>query len=119
MSLLAAILLLATIPHEITVRESVDLIERNHFYNDEGREVFTQWIFWDWERDRHQVEGWRNNQPDFRFTERPPLLTWSQGTERRQVRSTYWRETWTQHDPELFDREIVPKDRRKGIGGQQ
>lgn len=42
------ILLLSIIPHDSVAREEVDLMEINHFYDEYGRLVFDQVIFYDW-----------------------------------------------------------------------
>jgi hypothetical protein len=43
-----ALLLLGIVPHDDVARESVDLAELNHFYDEHGRLVFDQVIFYDW-----------------------------------------------------------------------
>jgi hypothetical protein len=40
--------LLSIIPHDSVFRESFDLVEYNHFYDEYGRLVFDQVIFYDW-----------------------------------------------------------------------
>lgn len=59
--LLLTIKLLAINPHELLVRERVDLVEVNHFYDEQGRLVFDQVIFYDWspEHSRYMVRAWR------------------------------------------------------------
>ena len=111
MNLLASILL-ATIPLTAPiVRESVEIIEINNYHDEHGRKVFCQWVAW-------QADGrciaWRMN----------PLgalnpvggVTWfnDSGTVRRiEARTAV--ETWTQHDPELADREVLCKDKRREL----
>ena len=48
-------------PRENVARETVDLIEVNHFYDEYGRLVFDQVIFYDWSADdsRYMVRAWR------------------------------------------------------------
>ena len=102
MTLLATILL-ATVPHEgHIVRETVDCIERNHYYDGDGKPVFTQFVFWDWKDGRHEVAAWRLEKDEFRF--HPPIVTWTDEGRLRQVRGAYWRETWTQWDVEMAER---------------
>ena len=111
-----ALLVLSILPHgPPVVREEVTLIERNHYYDECGRHVFTQWIFWEWKDTRHEVIAWRLDKPDFRFQERPPCLRMDEG----RVDAECWRETWTQYDPELMERERFPKEYRKGIFGER
>lgn len=112
-----ALLLLATCPPPPAMpSDSADLIELNHFYSDEGRPVFSQWIFWNWNGYRHEVIAWRLDKAgEFSFHHRPPRLMWAEGT----VSGSYWRETWTQVDPELIEREYLPKQLRRGILGKR
>jgi hypothetical protein len=35
------------------------------------------------------------------------------------VRATSFSETWTQHDPELDDRQFFPPDQRRGLSGER
>lgn len=107
--------LVSTIPHSPEVRESVDLVERSHVYDLDGREVFVQWLVWHWEGDRHHIAAWRMANPGFHFQERPPQLTWTEGDRVRQVRAAYWRETHEQFDVEIAEREILHQDKRKGL----
>ena len=48
-------------PLEDLARDRVDLIEVNHFYDEQGRLVFDQIIFYDWSpmQCRYQVRDWR------------------------------------------------------------
>ena len=109
---LLATLLLCTVPHDgHVVRETVDCIERNHFYADDGRLVFTQFVFFDWANDRHEIVAWRLEKDEFCF--HPPVVTWTEDDRVRQVRGEYWRESWTQFDPELAERHEGVK--RRGL----
>ena len=49
---LILLLLTADVRPELVLRESVDAIELNHFYDEQGRLVFDQLIFYEWSR-RH------------------------------------------------------------------
>jgi len=40
---------------------------------------------------------------------------WQDGEQIRHLRSKSIRETWTQYDPELIEREYLPKERRKEL----
>ena len=109
--------LLAILPMDGDLkRETVDCIELNRTYDECGQLVFTQWILWDWNGARHDVVAWRLDKPDMHFQERRLTLTWYEGGW-RQVKAKYWRETWEQFDPELAEREILPKQQRRGIFG--
>lgn len=117
-----ALLTIAIMPSTGPVCDNVDIIEVNHFYDQNGRLVFDQVIFWQW----HEYEG-RYHVRAWRLLKRPSQLpvrdwkqggyvaTWYDGDVLRQVRSVWVRETFSQYDPELAEREFLPKDRRTGL----
>jgi hypothetical protein len=119
---LIALALLSIVPVGDVTRESVDLIELNHFYDEHGRLVFDQTIFYDWTQaeDRYNVRAWRLVKNPSQLPQRDWFgggysAMWHDGEQIRQVRSRSIRETWTQHDPELVEREWLPKERRKEL----
>ena len=121
-------LLLASVgsnPIEDVASDQVDLIEINHFHNEQGQHVFDQIIFYDWspEHSRYQVRA-------FRMLKSPaqlPRRNWQQGgfdtvwhdsqngDVLRKVHSQSARESWTQHDPELVEREFLAKEKRRDL----
>jgi hypothetical protein len=135
------LLLLSILPSDHVVRESVDLMEVNHFYGDDCQPVFTQVIFYDWQDDvrlaeitetdehysrpgfrgsRYMVRAWRliksPNQVPIRDWEGGGYTAlWQDGEVLRKVHSPAIRETWTQFDVELVEREYLPKERRKEL----
>jgi len=106
---------------EVTVDE-VDLVELNHFYDDQGRLVFDQVIYYDWSpiHSRYQVRDWRL----LKSSTQIPLRDWRGGgyvsewedfkqrNGMRRVKAKSLRETWTQHDPELVEREFLAQEKR-------
>lgn len=48
-------------PADELTEDQVDLVEINHFYDDQGRLVFDQVIYYDWHtaQGRYQVRDWR------------------------------------------------------------
>lgn len=106
---------------EVTV-DQVDLVEINHFYDDQGRLVFDQVIYYDWStvHSRYQVRDWRL----LKTTTQVPLRDWREGgyvaewedfkqrNGMRRVKSKSVRETWTQYDPELVEREFLAQEKR-------
>ena len=48
-------------PAKTAAVDEVDLVEINHFFDEQGRLVFDQVIFYDWcpEDSRYQVRDWR------------------------------------------------------------
>jgi len=110
-------------PVENIAHERVDLIEINHYHDQHGKLVLDQIIFYQWsaEESRFQVRDWRplksSNQlprPDWR--RRDWVAVWRDGHLLRKVRSPAVRETWTLYDPEVLDRELLPKEQRRRLG---
>lgn len=124
MDTLLAILLLSFTPHntDTVMRDRVDLIEINHFYDDKAKLVFTQTIFYDWDEtySRYMIIAWRLVKSDSQI----PIKNWStgkydtiwwDGDTLRVVNSNAVVETQTQHDPELCEREFLPKEKRREL----
>ena len=57
----AVLFLCGTLPIEDVVVESVDLIEINHCYDEAGKHVFDQILFFDWSTQdgQYHVRAWR------------------------------------------------------------
>src|SRR5262245_50867059 len=92
-------------PQEDVSRDRVDLIEVNHFYDDAGRHVFDQVIFYDWSPAdcRHTVRAWRmvknpSQLPRRNWADDTYTALWNDGEVLREVRSATMRESWTQYD---------------------
>ncbi len=110
-------------PQPDVARDEVDLIEINHFHDEQGRLVFDQVIFYDWSpmHSRYLVRAWRllktkSQIPvkDWEPTERFNAI-WHDGDTLRKVSARVLKETWTQHDPELVAREYLPKEKRREL----
>ena len=117
-----AMLIALTVPYDVVVRDRVDVIELNHFYDDCGRHVFDQVIFWDfnWRQSRLEVRSWRmvkkeSQLPRIDHGREDAFTLWNDGSVPREVRAPVLRESWEQYDPELVSREIVPKELRRGL----
>lgn len=111
---------LSILPTNDVVRESCDLLEVNHFYDEQGRLVFDQFIAWDWDGSRFQVRAWRLIKHESQIPQRDHkhggyVATWNDGDVTRSVRSGSMRETWLQHDPALADREYLEKEKRREL----
>ena len=118
----ASFVALGIAPQSDVVRESVDLIELNHFYDEHGRFIFDQIIFYDWStaESRYNVRAWRMVKSPSHLPQRDwrlggYVVFWQDAEVIRRVRSASFRETWTQYDPELVEREHLPKERRKDL----
>lgn len=108
------------------VRDEVDLIEVNHFFDEQGRLVFDQVIFYEWSQGdaRYMVRAWRlvkspQQLPQKDWRTGNYVAYWRDdgqgGNVLRRVESSAIRETWLQYDPELAEREILPKERRREL----
>lgn len=102
--------------------ERVDCIDRNHFYDDCGRLVFCQIIFKEWHphEGTHRVIAWRMQKDEslvpYRDWQRGGYsVLWLDGELLRLVSAATYDETWTQYDPELIDREWLPRERRREL----
>jgi hypothetical protein len=120
-----SLLLIAILPRlDRPVTERVDLVEVNHLFNEDGKPVLAQVIWYDWQRVRYSVVDWRKvGSPGIL-----PYRDWESGgyvcfwldyQTLRKVRAAEFRETWTQvgvaGDPEVNEREILPKERRREL----
>ena len=109
-------------PVEDVAFDTVDLIEVNHFYDEQGRLVFDQVIFYDWSpaQSRYQVRDWRllktpAQLPRRNWSRDEFVAIWHDGEVLRKVRAQAIRESWTQYDPELVEREYLPKEKRREL----
>ena len=117
---------LCLVPRTPVVQDEVDVIEVNHYFDAKGCLVFDQVIFWkwnEWDREFHviawrflkapgqiPIRNWRNGQYH---------TIWHDGSVLRHVRSQAFRETWTQFDPEVEDRNYVSRQARENLTGRQ
>lgn len=106
------LLLTACLP-EYVVHDRVDVIEVNTVYSETGGKVFTQYIFWEWDRwdERHHVVDWT-------MAKGRPLsgrtLIYDDNRLRR-IDAPIVRETHTQNDREVDERTIRPPCQRRGL----
>ena len=112
------------IPRQDVVTDTVEVLERNHFYDCEGRLVFQQLIAWTWNDDlaRYDVVMWRMINSPSRIPRKVGSgyeVTFFDGELLRTVRAPSLRETWTQRgvagDPELNERDVLPKEMRREL----
>lgn len=101
------------------VKDEVDLVEINHYHDARGEHVFDQLIFYDWssQKRRFQVRAWRLIKNDSQVPRRDHrqgnwLVRWHDDGILREVVAASRRETWTQYDPELMERDNLPQDQR-------
>lgn len=105
-----------------TARAKVDLVELNHFLDDNGREVFRQVVFFDWSRKNRQFEvrAWRlvkhpSQLPREINQQSGYLIRWQDKSVTREVQARTMRETWSQEDPERVNRVILPENQRRPL----
>ena len=123
MSTLACLLLLlGIVPFEPAITDRVTCIELNHFYDEHGRHVFDQHLFWDWKpyANRHHLRDWRLIKAPtaaayFDATRDEFRTQWHDGLSLRSVSAPQFRETWTQYDPEVAERAVLPKELRREL----
>lgn len=105
------LLLLALLPVDFVARESCEVIEINHLYDDAGRETLCQWIAWG---SGGRCLAWRMNNE--RRLDPVHNESWFMDDGRvRSVRARTVIETWLMYDPELADRELLPANQRRGL----
>lgn len=104
---------------ETVVRDSVDLVEVNHYHDPRGQAVFDQLIFYDWshQKRRFQVRAWRLIKSESQLPRRDHrdghwLVRWHDEGLLREVTAVSHRETWTRYDPELAERDYLPQEQR-------
>lgn len=137
-NLVALLLFAISYQPPAVIREGVDIVELNHFYDEHGRLVFDQVIFYDWDAERPQIREWRlakdhgsmpardwfrkfESQSSILLSGEPAagegswVCRWQDGGALRAVYATSYKETWTQYDPELVEREILPKEKRRAL----
>lgn len=108
--------------NEIPANDRVALVEVNHYYDEYGKHVFDQLIFYDWneENGRYDVVAWRlikhdTMLPTTDYDRGCYNVTWMDGDFPRLVRVEQIRETWTQYDPELLERDALPESKRREL----
>jgi hypothetical protein len=113
--------IVASTPRDEATVDRVDLVELNHCFDEYGRPAIDQLIFYDWctTECRFQVRAWRLLKTPAQMP-RPDvsggyMIRWQDGAVLRQIYAKQFRETWTQYDPELTEREFLPKDKRRDL----
>ena len=103
----------------VVASQKVDLIELNHFIDQDGREVFRQVLFYDWSEAhrRYVVRAWRLVKSESQLPHRrwsPPgyQCLWHDEGLLREVTAPSFRETWSQQDPERQNRKLLAEEDR-------
>jgi hypothetical protein len=112
-------------PPQDIVRDRVDIIEVNYFYDDQAELALTQLVFWEWKpvsanRGQLQVVDWRK----VRRCQAPIVaptddggrrLLWHDQGALRDIRADEFRISHTQWDPELVNRSQWPQRLRRRL----
>jgi hypothetical protein len=113
---------LCTTPVDPVARESVDRITVHAFYDDQARLVFDQLLFEDWSHnaERFQLRAWRmvksNTQlPVFSVSRDCYECRWQDGDMERVISAKSVRRIATQYDPEIEERNHLPKEMRREL----
>ncbi len=113
---------MSVVPHEVVVSDEADVIELNHYFDENGKRIFDQAIFWQWcdARAEHHVFAWRfakqpGQVPSRDWSRNGYVTIWFDGKTLRRVRSYSMRETWTQFDPEVHDRAFFRQSERREL----
>ncbi len=104
------------------VVDSVDMIEVNHRYDENGQFVFDQLLFYEWSpaKGHYDVRDWRLLKSPIQVPRRNPdtgryIAVWRDGAVMRKVHAKTLRETWTQYDPEIVEQQFLAKDKRRAL----
>jgi hypothetical protein len=122
-AVLLLLALLASDPPRLVATDAVDLLELNHYYDEHGKHVYDQVVFYDFrlgESRRYIVRAWRlvktpGIQPRRDWSAAGWRSTWFDGELLRDVTALSFRETWTQADPELLNRALLAKEHRREL----
>jgi hypothetical protein len=122
MNLLLIIASIGFLPNSPVIEDHADVIEVNHYFDENGELVLEQVIFWLW----HPGEGvfhvldWRFKKSELQVPRREwhrdgYVTIWVDGVHLRRVRAPVFRETWYQFDPEVDNRRLLPQHMRRGL----
>lgn len=109
-------------PAPITTCDTVDVIEINHYYDQQGQLVLDQLIFYDWspQKSHFDVRAWRLLESPIQ-TPRKDAATgryvaiWRDAKTIRKVLAKNVRESWTQYDPEMVERRFLAREQRRDL----
>jgi hypothetical protein len=117
-----ALSLFASLPLPDVACDTVDLIELNHVYSASGNPMYDQVVFYQWRPTTgdYQVRAWRllkvsNDRPHRDFRRGDWVMIFSDKGILREVRSSAFRESWTQYDLEQVERDRLPREYRPGL----
>ena len=104
------LILTCILPYTEVTHDHVSTIEVNRFYDEQARHVFTQTIFYD----DNAIIAWRLVKSPHQLPVGKTAI-WFDGERLRKVTANHVVDSWTQYDPELCERSILPKDQRREL----
>ena len=115
-----ALLILSILPRETVATDTVDVCEVNHTFNENAEPVFSQIIFYELKDSTEQVRAWRmvrspSLMPTRDWANGGYVVTWVDGEIPRTVRIRSVRETFSQYDRELSERESLSPEHRREL----
>jgi hypothetical protein len=115
----AIILLFGLNQTEIVVQNSFDMVELNHVYAHDGREIFAQFIFWNYcpEINAFVVDEWMFAKSKFTCERNGSKFTilLVEGPRIRKITARYVQTTWTFYDKERDNHKIMHPAYRTGL----
>lgn len=114
-----ALWIITVLPHGsyYEVQGRCDLVELNHRHDEKtGEHQFTQLIAWDWspEYNRFDAQGWALV-TDWKRNANDVVVDVMMTPRIIRLRCDYYRETWTQHDPEVENQKLFPTGKRRKV----
>lgn len=118
-----SLLLLAIVPlPDCVLRDRCDLTEQNFFYDENGKLVFEQIVWFDFERGTgtERIVDWRmakepSMEPYYDHSSREWVTRFFDNNVLREVRSKFGRTVWLQYDSEVTAREDYPVHLRRKL----
>lgn len=102
--------------------EKFDIIELNHYYDENGIKLLDQIIFYRWSEQRQDYlcEGWRlfKKGNNLNFRDGIHEFSFREGAITKKINSERFMETYTQYDKELLERRKLPRELRVGLSGE-
>ncbi len=116
-----AALLLSIVPQEFVIHEWAQRLETNVYFDEHGREVFTQMIAWTEYSDGEHVFFWKMTKREGQQTLAVKrvgaffVFTFDDDGKIRQIWSLSHDTSWTQVDVEVADRSLLPVEQRRKL----
>jgi hypothetical protein len=114
------LLICGLVPHSTIAFDRCDVVQIDHYYDDRWSLVFDQMIFWEWseEQSMYRVLAWRliksKDQCPLRdWVAGGYVVRWMDGSILREVRAESIRESWSQSDQEVENRNMFPVHKRR------